>query len=123
MNTLANYAIVALLISIPILLAISRKYGTIRLTAKQVAFTLPTLASLFIGSVYLFSGHPKTLFSLSLRDWILFIFLLLLFWTYGYFFVYGFISSCIKSSCRLGALLRVSRTHAVRFGETEMSER
>lgn len=80
-----KYAIVALLISIPLLLAISRRYGTIILTAKQVAFTLATFASLFIGSAYLFAGHPKTLFSLSLRGWIIAIALLLLIWVYVYF--------------------------------------
>jgi hypothetical protein len=86
MNILAKYAIVALLISIPILLAISRRYGNIILTSKQVAFTLATISSLFIGSAYLFAGHPKTLFSLSPKDWIIAIALLVLIWVYGYFF-------------------------------------
>jgi len=81
MNILAKYTIVALLASVPILLAISRRYGTIILTAKQVAFTAATSAILLMGLADFFSGHHKTLFSLSLRGWII----PLLCWVYIYF--------------------------------------
>jgi hypothetical protein len=80
MNTLAKYTIVALLISIPILLAISRRYGTIKVTAKQVGFISATFATLLIGSANLFSGHPT-----SLRGWVIAITILLLCWVYVYF--------------------------------------
>lgn len=83
MNILIIFGMVAFL-SLPLLLTILRRRGTIIVTAKQVAFTLATLSSLFVGSAYLVAGHPKTLFSVTPTNWIVAIALSLLSWVYGY---------------------------------------
>jgi len=83
MNLLVQFEVVALSIVL-VLLAILRSRGMV--TEKKMAFIIATLLSLFVGSAYLSAGHPKTLFAVSLRHWLIAIALSLLSWVYIYLF-------------------------------------
>ena len=81
MKFLVSCEIIAFLVSAPLLGLLYRR-GAV--TEKQMAFTMSTLFSLWIGSLYISLGNPQTLFSVPLKDWLVAIPLSLLIWVFSY---------------------------------------
>ena len=81
MELLVKCEIVAIFV-LPFLLAILQRRGAI--TARQMAFAVATLLSLFVGSLYLSLGNPESLFSLTFQDWSVAIALSLFSWALLY---------------------------------------
>ena len=71
------------LFALPIIMGLLRWRG-VTITQKQMAFAIATLFGLFIGSFALYIINPETLFSLTLKDWLVVIALPLFSWLFLY---------------------------------------
>jgi len=84
MDLLIKFEIIALLL-LPFPMAILRKRGVN--IEKPLAFATATLFSIFLGSYYLYLNIPKTLFSFTIKDWLLAIIIASLVWILMYPFM------------------------------------
>jgi len=81
MNLLLGCELIAIFAS-PVLLGLLRRRGMV--TEKPMAFTIATLLSLFVGTLYVSLGKPETLFSIPFKDWLVAIPLSLFIWVWLY---------------------------------------
>ncbi len=70
------------LLTLPFPMAVLRRRGVN--FEKPMAFAIATLCSLFVGTYWIFLMNPKTLFSITSKDWLTVMILSLFCWVFVY---------------------------------------
>jgi len=83
MSHMIKWELISLFV-LPFVLAILRRRTAI--TDKQQGILVATLLSLFVASLYLSLGKPKTLLSVAFEDWLVAVGLSFFCWVFAYLF-------------------------------------
>lgn len=74
--------LIVILFGLPVLMGMLHRNRP--LSEKQMAFVVATSLSFFMGSFALYIANPENLFSLTIKDWLFAIGLLLFSWAFLY---------------------------------------